>query len=176
MKRVTFIIAAFVLVLFASALTTGNKTVTEIYTDSLRSLYSRPISEWPKPTIDSGVKWAEFAAIMPDTALPRLLAQPEIMLGKALFFDPRLSGSNQISGSSCHDPDLAWGDGRTVSLGNDHLQGSRNTPSLLNTGIAHKSFFWMAVVPPSKGRPLIPLPCIMKWICNRHCYRASCRR
>jgi cytochrome c peroxidase len=157
MKRITIIMAAFIVVLFASALSTGNKTVKEVYTDSIRSLYTRPISEWPRPNIDSGVQWAEFAAIIPDTALPRLLAQPEIILGKALFFDPRLSGSNQISCSSCHDPDLAWGDGRTVSLGNDHLQGSRNTPSLLNAGSAHKSFFWDGRSASLEGQAVNPI-------------------
>ncbi len=62
-------------------------------------------------------------------------------LGKLLFFDPRLSRSGQISCSSCHDPDLAWQDGRKVSLGNDHLQGTRNTPSLFNVFV-QKELFW----------------------------------
>src|SRR5664279_3481985 len=31
-----------------------------------------------------------------------------IALGKALFFDPRLSGSNWISCASCHNPGLGW--------------------------------------------------------------------
>ena len=28
--------------------------------ENLRELYSRPISEWPKPFIDPGVEWEEF--------------------------------------------------------------------------------------------------------------------
>ncbi|MEW4451273.1 cytochrome-c peroxidase [Bremerella sp. JC817] len=36
-------------------------------------------------------------------------------LGKALFFDPRISGTGQMACASCHDPDLAWSDGRTRS-------------------------------------------------------------
>lgn len=140
MKRLAIILSSLLLLMLTTALRQGPRD-TPPDTDSLRLLYARPVSEWPRPTIDSGVIWKEFAAIPVDTALPRLLEDPEINLGKTLFFDPRLSGSNQISCSSCHDPDLAWGDGRTVSLGHDHLQGTRNTPSLLNVGI-HNEFFW----------------------------------
>ena len=34
-----------------------------------------------------------------------------VSLGKHLFFDPRLSGSNFISCSTCHNPALGWSDG-----------------------------------------------------------------
>lgn len=140
MKRIAIILSSLLLLMLTTALRRGTgNTLPD--TDSLRRLYARPVSEWPRPTIDSGVIWKEFAAIPVDTALPGLLEDPEINLGKTLFFDPRLSGSNQISCSSCHDPDLAWGDGRPVSLGHDHLQGTRNTISLLNVGIHHE-FFW----------------------------------
>ncbi|RAJ82212.1 cytochrome c peroxidase [Chitinophaga dinghuensis] len=141
MKRTIFILSGLLLIVVTSALNNGNGAAQQ-EADSLRALYARPVAFWPRPDIDSGAVWQEFAPILPDTMLPQLLEQPQIKLGKTLFFDPRLSGSNQISCSSCHDPDLAWGDGRTVSLGHDHLQGSRNTPSLLNAGVAHKTFFW----------------------------------
>lgn len=108
----------------------------------LRSLYSKPIAEWPKPEIDSGVAWQEFK-ILPktDTSYFRLMEQPQVKLGKILFFDPLLSGSGQISCSSCHDPQISWGDKRAVALGNDHLMGKRNTISLLNVA-QRKTLFW----------------------------------
>ncbi|MEM9259642.1 MAG: cytochrome c peroxidase, partial [Bacteroidota bacterium] len=62
-------------------------------------------------------------------------------LGKRLFFDPRLSASNQISCASCHDPDLAWGDGRRRSFGHDRKRGKRNAPTLLNAG-HWETLFW----------------------------------
>jgi len=112
------------------------------YADSIRSLYSRPISEWPKPHIDSGAIWSELGVIpKDDTSWFKADKDPVTRLGMFLFFDPRLSGSNQISCSSCHDPDLAWQDGRVVALGNDHMQGKRNTMSLLNVHIYPK-LFW----------------------------------
>jgi len=129
MKQTLFIISAFILL---CSLTNS---------DSLRELYSKPVDQWPKPNIDSGVQWQEMAALPRDNAWMDGLKDPETQLGKLLFFDPRLSRSNQISCSSCHEPDLAWGDGRRVSLGNDHLQGSRNTLSLLNVFI-YDGYFW----------------------------------
>lgn len=53
-----------------------------------------------------------------------------ISLGRALFFEPRLSSNGRISCSTCHDPRRSWADGSVVSSG---LQiGKRNAPSLWN--------------------------------------------
>lgn len=117
-------------------------TLSEKITNSnWRELYSKPVNQWPQPTIDKGVVWEEFESLAVDTSYYERLDDPKALLGQMLFFDPKLSGSNQVSCSSCHDPELAWGDGREVSLGNDHLQGKRNTPSLYNIH-ARKTFFW----------------------------------
>ncbi|WEK35588.1 MAG: cytochrome c peroxidase [Candidatus Pseudobacter hemicellulosilyticus] len=109
--------------------------------DSLRKLYSRPVSQWPRPDIDKGIAFRELGAMPYDSSWLLVDRDPVIKLGQVLFFDPRLSSSNQISCSSCHDPEIGWGDGRRVSLGHDHLPGSRNTPTLLNVAI-HRDFFW----------------------------------
>ncbi|WP_413513910.1 cytochrome-c peroxidase [Myroides odoratus] len=103
--------------------------------------YKKPIAQWPKPTIDSGVDWVEFGSIQRDTAFFTTQELPEVQLGKMLFFDPKLSQSNQISCSTCHDPEMGWTDRRKVALGHDHLEGMRNTPSLYNIG-NRKAFFW----------------------------------
>lgn len=110
--------------------------------DSLRTWYQRPIQEWPKPTIDAGVHWEEFKALPAvDTGYFTLMEQPDVKLGKNLFFDPILSGSNQISCSSCHNPQTSWADKVQVPVGHDHLNGTRNSISLLNVH-ARKTFFW----------------------------------
>ncbi|WDF67451.1 cytochrome c peroxidase [Sphingobacterium oryzagri] len=107
-----------------------------------RELYGRPVAEWPKPTIDSGVAWAEFKALPKvDSNYFKIMESPQVVLGKLLFFDPILSGSNQISCSSCHNPQTSWADKLTVPVGNDHLEGTRNTPSLLNV-YARTTLFW----------------------------------
>lgn len=115
---------------------------TDIPIDSLRKIYSRSSDRWPKPTLDSGVVFHELD-ILPD---PPITAEADslketILLGRTLFFDPRLSGSNQISCSSCHNPDLFWTDGRKLALGHDHLRNTRSTPSLENVW-AQKKLFW----------------------------------
>lgn len=109
---------------------------------SLRALYSKPVKEWPRPVIDSGTSWTELSALPPaDTNYFEVMEQPKVMLGKLLFFDPLLSGSSQISCSSCHDPEISWADKRSVALGHDHLTGNRNSISLLNVA-ERKSLFW----------------------------------
>ncbi len=67
--------------------------------------------------------------------------QKVIELGKLLFFDTRISGSNRISCATCHDPALHWADGKEVSLGHEQLPNIRNAPSLENVWI-YNSFFW----------------------------------
>ena len=53
-------------------------------------------------------------------------------LGKKLFFDPRLSGSNAMSCASCHNPSFAWGDGLAVGVGAGDNRLGRRTPTILN--------------------------------------------
>jgi cytochrome c peroxidase len=143
MKKIVVIVLITAAVALVVSFTSGPAAADSALTweDSLRALYARPVAEWPKPLISAGVQWKELSAMPTDSNKVAQLKDPKIQLGKLLFFDPRLSGSNQISCSSCHDPDLAWTDGRTVSLGNDHLQGSRNTTSLLNIAQV-KELFW----------------------------------
>lgn len=114
----------------------------ELPIDSLRIVYGRSPALWPKPNIDSGIHYVELG-ILPPSPLEGQKEQLKgvIALGKTLFFDPRLSGSNQISCSSCHAPDLNWADGREVAIGHDHAAGKRNVPSLENIWF-FKKLFW----------------------------------
>lgn len=64
-----------------------------------------------------------------------------IELGRRLFFDPRLSGSNWTSCGTCHNPGLAWGDGLPKGIGHGMQQLGRRTPTVLNTAWA-SSLFW----------------------------------
>jgi cytochrome c peroxidase len=108
----------------------------------LRTEYSKPTAEWPRPTLDEGVIHRELGT-------PGPVPFPEGMeptkekkeLGLSLFFDPRLSGSQQISCSRCHDPEKGWSDGRSLANGVFMGQLTRNTPGLHGIGYA-KSLFW----------------------------------
>lgn len=136
MKRLTVIFGLMGMFLGTTAFYTQKEQ------EDLRSIYSQPISNWPKPTLDEGVAYNEFQSLPRiDTSYFRKMEQPIVKLGKMLFFDPILSGSNQISCSSCHNPQNSFGDHVTVPVGNDHIEGPRHTPSLLNVH-ARKTLFW----------------------------------
>jgi cytochrome c peroxidase len=51
-------------------------------------------------------------------------------LGRMLFFDPILSGSNRVSCASCHNPALSWADG--VALANGTAKMRLHTPTLID--------------------------------------------
>ena len=53
-------------------------------------------------------------------------------LGKKLFFDPRLSGSNSISCASCHNPAFSFGDGLAKGVGHGSKPLGRRTPTIWN--------------------------------------------
>jgi cytochrome c peroxidase len=108
----------------------------------LRIEYAKPPAEWPKPTLDEGVVHRELGTPgpvpFPDGMEP---TKAKKELGLSLFFDPRLSGSQQISCSRCHDPEKGWADGRSLANGVFMGQLTRNTPGLHGIGHA-KSMFW----------------------------------
>ena len=64
-----------------------------------------------------------------------------IELGKHLFFDPRLSDSNQMSCATCHNPSFSWTDGLAISIGRNNKKMTRATPTILNAAFG-RTFFW----------------------------------
>ncbi len=111
----------------------------------LRKIYSSgDSSQWPAPLLDEEAK-PYFSEIghLPEVPFPadNPYSADKSFLGKTLFYDPRLSGSNQIACASCHDPELGWCDNRTLSFGHDRQLGTRNAMSILNIAYA-QSLFW----------------------------------
>jgi cytochrome c peroxidase len=53
-------------------------------------------------------------------------------LGRALFFDPILSGAKVRSCSTCHNPGLSWADGQPRAVGENQKALPLRTPTLLN--------------------------------------------
>ncbi len=113
-----------------------------IDTACLRKVYARPIAEWPAPRVDASAHWEELAP------LPKKAPEPadnpgtpeKIALGKKLFEDGRLSRSGQIACASCHDRQLGWGDGRSVSFGHDRQAGKRNAMNVSVSAFASPLF------------------------------------
>lgn len=77
-------------------------------------------------------------------------------LGKILFFDPRLSGSDLISCASCHNPALSWGDGLPRAIGHDRKTLGRRSPTLLNLAWS-ESMFWDGRVDTLEEQALGPI-------------------
>jgi len=69
------------------------------------------------------------------------LTPAKIALGRRLFFDKRLSRDGTVACASCHDPKLAFSDGRKVARGINGAEGSRSAPAIVNRGYG-VSFFW----------------------------------
>ena len=59
-------------------------------------------------------------------------SEAKVRLGKILFFDPILSGSQVRSCATCHNPALSWGDGRGRALGEGQKPLALRSPTLLN--------------------------------------------
>jgi cytochrome c peroxidase len=110
----------------------------------LRAQYAKPPTEWPAPEIDPEVK-TRFVEIgvLPSVTYPadNPYSAAKTELGKKLFFDPRLSSSGQMACASCHDPDLALADGRSLAIGHSRKELKRNTPAIQNAGFL-KEMFW----------------------------------
>lgn len=56
-----------------------------------------------------------------------------VELGKALFFDARLSGSANMACVSCHLPNLGWADGKKTAVMTSGEVLGRASPTILNT-------------------------------------------
>ncbi len=93
-----------------------------------------------------GLVWALAsgqASPPPLAPLPALSpGKPEqVELGKALFFDPRLSGDGGVACATCHDPAAGWGDGKALSTGYPGSEYFRNAQTLLNAA-HYKRNYW----------------------------------
>ena len=86
-----------------------------------------------------------------DNPLPATINDDRVQLGRLLFFDPILSGANDISCATCHHPDLGFTDARGLSMGKGgHGIGAersggavvrRGAPTIWNSAYNHKQFW-----------------------------------
>ena len=81
---------------------------------------------------------------IPDSA-PELKDNPvteqKFLLGKMLYFDPRLSASNLISCNTCHNLGTGGIDLQETSTGHGWQKGPRNAPTVLNA-VFNIAQFW----------------------------------
>jgi cytochrome c peroxidase len=94
------------------------------------------------------VKPDAYAMKVPD-GFPALAVDQEnpmtvegVELGKALFFDERLSANGSTSCASCHHPEKAFTDALPTSVGVSGKKLPRNSPTLFNLAWNSNGFFW----------------------------------
>ena len=69
------------------------------------------------------------------------ITDAKIELGKALFFEPRLSASGVFSCNSCHNLGTGGDDNLETSIGHGWQRGPRNAPTVLNA-VFNVAQFW----------------------------------
>jgi cytochrome c peroxidase len=69
------------------------------------------------------------------------LTAEKIALGRALYFDKRLSADGTVSCATCHDPATAFADQNALAVGVAGRKGVRNAPTVLNAMFSPR-LFW----------------------------------
>jgi cytochrome c peroxidase len=100
-----------------------------------------------------------FPSALTGSVIPKDNRQsPEkIALGEKLFFDGRLSANGTVACASCHQPQLAFTDGRSVAVGIENRVGQRNSPTVLNA-LYNQMQFWdgrAATLEQQAGLPIV---------------------
>ncbi len=65
-----------------------------------------------------------------------------VALGRALFFDPILSGNRDVACASCHHPATHFTDGLSLALGTQQQLLPRSAPTVLNAALGFYQMFW----------------------------------
>jgi cytochrome c peroxidase len=69
------------------------------------------------------------------------LTAEKVALGRALYFDKRLSADGTVSCATCHDPATAFADQNALAVGVAGRKGVRNAPTVLNAMFGPE-LFW----------------------------------
>ena len=104
-------------------------------------LVSFVVSASSKVEVNAGaVKlFATLPAVMDSSANP--VTDAKVRLGRMLYYDPRLSASQQISCNTCHGLDAYGAEQKPVSTGHKNQKGRRNAPTVYNAA-GHFAQFW----------------------------------
>ncbi len=77
----------------------------------------------------------------PPEIADNVLTTDKVLLGKMLYFDPRLSSSQWISCNSCHNLSCGGSDYQETAVGHGWQRGLRNSPTVLNA-VYNVTQFW----------------------------------
>lgn len=85
------------------------------------------------------------------------LTQEAVELGRRLFYDPRLSGNDSVSCSTCHLQRLAFSDGKPTAIGVSGRPLAFNSMSLANLMWGPRRFFWNGRASTLEEQALVPI-------------------
>ncbi|MFT3925424.1 MAG: cytochrome c peroxidase [Myxococcales bacterium] len=113
------------------------------------------ISTWLKPTVSvpPGVS-PQFSQSIAPAQLPN--NEAVVALGKALFFEPRLSKDGSVACATCHDASRGFSDRRGTSEGIGDQIGRRNAPTTLNA-LFLQTQFWDGRAPSLEEQAKLPI-------------------
>jgi cytochrome c peroxidase len=100
----------------------------------LDKLAPHPADGPPPAAIDATI-WKSL--IPADNALD----QARVALGRALYFEPKLSKDGTVACATCHDVSKGFTDRRAASEGIGDQVGRRNAPTTLNALLLHTQFW-----------------------------------
>jgi len=129
-NRRRIVVMAVVPLLIGSAIAlSSSPRVNSQSSDTLQALPTR--FHWDKPT------WAPTPLVPKDNPM----SDPKVQLGRALFYDKRLSVDQSIACATCHQQSRAFTDGQRTHLGVNGLPGNRNAMTLTNVAF-FPSYTW----------------------------------
>lgn len=77
-------------------------------------------------------------------------------LGKALYFDPRLSGAQNMTCATCHNPSFGWEVPVKTAIGAQNTPLGRQAPTILNVAWVHP-LFWDGRAPTVEAQAKGPI-------------------
>ncbi len=127
MKRFYFILASFTLLAMVSCNSKSNKKAATISAEEMAA-YKQAAG-----------MFAVLPTEAPNPANP--LTKEKIALGKALYYDVRLSKDKTQSCNTCHNIATYGVDNEPTSKGDNGGRGTRNSPTVFNAAL-HSAQFW----------------------------------
>ena len=122
---------------------------------------SGPVIQAPGPPgIIRVIRDRRPTARLADMTLPvppdNPITDAKTALGRKLFFEKRLSADGSVSCATCHDPERAFADTRTLAVGVHGRVGKRHSPTLINRGFG-RAQFWDGRANTLEAQVLLPI-------------------
>ena len=118
--------------------TEGNQLHGALPMDQQMQLLASLIGETPTVVVPAGVNPGFWQSLIPEDNPG---TQAQVALGRALYFERRLSRDGTVSCATCHDTSRGFSDHRPTSEGIGDQLGRRNAPTTINVAF-FSSQFW----------------------------------